>query len=868
MIGSAPGDRRTVILKFGGTSVASAECWETIEALLRERLAEGLRPIVVASAMSGVSNDLERLQKEALKERHIPLLDSIECRHRDLAQALGVDVDEVLGRDLALLKRLISGIALTGEVTAPLHARIMAIGELMSTRLGAAWLGTRGLSASWQDARELLVAQDPPFGASAYKRFLAATCDYESDPEQTARLAAIPEDVIVTQGFIAVDGQGRTVLLGRGGSDTSASLLAAKVGAVRCEIWTDVAGLYTIDPRLLPHARLLKRLAYDEAQEITSSGAKVLHPNCIPPVQRHAIPLHVRCLSRRDLSGTVISSEAADTVAQVKAISVKKGVLLFSLGTHRMWQEVGFLASVFGVFARHGVSVDLVSTSQTNVTVSLDATINALDKDAYDGLLAELRQHCDVLPIGPTAAVSLVGHQIRSILHLLGPALEAFEDEKIHLLSQAANDLNFTFVVDEKRAERLARTIHGQVFKYRKEDALLGPSWQELFGENLSTAAALPQAWWRNRRAELLELARGRTPLYVYDRETLTAAAGVLMELRSINRVFYAVKACFNEEVLRTFFDLGLGFECVSPGEVEHVLSLFPAIDPARILFTPNFAPREEYVTALERGVHVTLDNLHPLEAWPETFRGRDVFVRLDPGKGRGHHKHVKTAGAVSKFGVAPEQLDRLRELLDLSGARVVGLHAHTGSGILTPGNWEETARFLGAVAESFPEVRYLDLGGGLGIPEKPGDSRLDLARVDANLTRLRASLEPEVELWLEPGRYLVATAGVLLATVTQTKYKDPVHYVGCDAGMNSLIRPALYGAYHEIVNLSRLGEPGADYVNVVGPICESGDTIGYDRRLPRTREGDIVLIGTAGAYGHVMSSRYNLRPPAEEQVL
>jgi bifunctional diaminopimelate decarboxylase / aspartate kinase len=163
--------------------------------------------------------------------------------------------------------------------------------------------------------------------------------------------------------------------------------------------------------------------------------------------------------------------------------------------------------------------------------------------------------------------------------------------------------------------------------------------------------------------------------------------------------------------------------------------------------------------------------------------------------------------------------------------------------------------------------VRVLDLGGGLGVPERPGQSALDLAALDDLLRRFKA-VRPELELWLEPGRFLVAQAGVLLARVTQVKHKGEVTWVGLETGMNSLIRPALYGAYHPIYNLTRLDEPPGMVAHVVGPICETGDILGRSRRLPPTFEGDVVLIANAGAYGRVMSSRYNLREPAGEALL
>ncbi len=327
------------------------------------------------------------------------------------------------------------------------------------------------------------------------------------------------------------------------------------------------------------------------------------------------------------------------------------------------------------------------------------------------------------------------------------------------------------------------------------------------------------------------------------------------------------MKANANPDVLRVFYEAGIGFECVSPGEIRHVRDLFPGIDSDRLLFTPNFAPREEYEFGYEVGAHVTLDNLYPLMAWPEVFRGRDLFIRVDPGRGHGHHKYVRTAGAQSKFGVSPDQLDHLEALISSTGVRVVGFHSHVGSGIISPDTWSETAVFLATLAERFPNVETLDVGGGLGISERQGSPALDIEEVARELRKFKTA-HPNFNLWMEPGRFMVARSGVLLARVTQVKRKGAARYVGLETGMNTLLRPALYGAYHEIVNLTRLEEPLAVTVDVVGPICETGDVLGYGRRLPETEEGDVILIATAGAYGRVMSSYYNMREPAPEVVL
>jgi diaminopimelate decarboxylase/aspartate kinase len=227
----------------------------------------------------------------------------------------------------------------------------------------------------------------------------------------------------------------------------------------------------------------------------------------------------------------------------------------------------------------------------------------------------------------------------------------------------------------------------------------------------------------------------------------------------------------------------------------------------------------------------------------------------------------VRTAGVHSKFGVPLFELDELHSLVQDLGVRVVGLHAHTGSGVLQPESWSPTARCLIELTERFGEVRFIDIGGGLGVPEKPGQAPLDLAALDADLAVLRSEIGGR-ELWLEPGRFIVAQAGVLLAQVTQTKGKGDVQYLGVRTGMNSLIRPALYGAYHEIVNLSRLDQAATQVMTVVGPICETGDRLGSDRLLPPAAENDVILVANTGAYGQVMSSRYNLRERIAEIVI
>ncbi len=852
----------TVVLKFGGTSVSSLERWRVILDVIRRRRADGERVLVVCSALSGISNLLVEAVARAPRGEHGAALAEIVRRHEAFAAELGVGLDGV--RDyLDDLDRLLLGASLLGEVSPRQHARVLSAGELLSTRLGAAWLRAQGLDVAWLDARDILRSEPEP-NRPERSRYLQATVADDRDPALVDRLAGLG-DVVLTQGFIARNPDGATVLLGRGGSDTSAALLAARIGASRCEIWTDVPGMFSANPRLVPDARLLVQLGYDEAQEIASTGAKVLHPRCLPPVRRHGIPLEVRCTDRPELPGTRISTAGREGGPRVFAISAREGITLIRMDTVGMWQQVGFLADVFACFKRHGLSVDLVSTSETNVTVTLDPSDTAVDPAVLAALLAELGRHCRAEAVSGCAAVSLVGRRIRGLIHRLGPALQAFEEHRIHLISQAASDLNLTFVVDAAEADRLVVTLHELLFD-DVADPAIGPSWRSL--HEAPAAAPTPTAprWWRARAAELVAIAQDG-PRYVVHGPSVDAAARDLLGLRAVDRVLYATKANSHPEILRRLAALGVGLECVSPGEIDNAFASAPGLDPERVLFTPNFAPREEYVAAFARGVRVTLDNVEPLEAWPDVFAGRDVQIRVDPGTGRGHHDHVRTAGARSKFGISVDQIPRVAAPAAAVGARIVGLHAHAGSGIRTPGHWAEVATLLAGLAAELPDVRVLDVGGGLGVPEKDGDAALDLAALDRALLDVRRA-HPGFELWIEPGRYLVARAGVLVAPVTQTKRKGDVRYVGVATGMNSLIRPALYGAWHEIVNLSRLGAPPTERVTVVGPICESGDTLGRDRWLPPTEAGDVLLVDVTGAYGRAMSSRYNLREPADEVVI
>ena len=842
-----------LVLKFGGTSVSRPEYWELIARRVQSAQQQGRKALVVVSALSQVTNRLQ--QCVAGSQRLAALLEEIHAQHQTIFQAFSLQPAQAWTTQWTSLEQ-----ALSMKISdASQQAHVLAKGELLSSLMGAQILCHLGCDTAWLDSRAYLIAEQAANPLCV---------DVAVQPD--AAFVQVCEELggaLIAPGYVASDVDGNTVLLGRGGSDTSGAYFAALLGAEELQIWTDVPGLFTTNPRQVPSARLLKLLGYQEAQELASMGAKVLHPRCLLPARKWQIPLHIRCTASPAMQGTEISAHARDFGAQIKAIVQRRGLTVIVLEGLEMWQEVGFLAKVFACFDRAGLSVDLISTSESNVTVTLDTDALAISTDAIQRVVEDLMQYCEVSVVQHAASVSLVGNGIRTILHKLGPALEVFEQRRIYLVSQAANDLNLSFVVDDKDADKLVQQLHQQLIPGGLgADSVFGHTFSQLFG-----TGPVPERrplWWQLDAQTLLDAFADRDACYAYHLPTIAENCQRLKRINAVDQFWHACKANDQPQILKQVFDAGLGLECVSLQEVRHVQQHLPTCPPQRILFTPNFAPRAEYVAALQEGIHVTVDNMYCLQHWAGSFAGKQILLRVDPGSGLGHHKMVRTAGSNSKFGIPMNCLPEAMQICADHNIGIKGLHAHTGSGIMTPDNWQRTLTILLEFSAQLPDCQVINIGGGLGIPDKPDDLPLDTGALNQALMALRNETDRKFTLWMEPGRYVVAEAGVLLARVTQTKQKADIHYVGVATGMNALIRPALYGSYHQIANLTRLDRPATDIVNVVGPICETGDTLGTDRVLPATQEGDVLLIANTGAYGAVMASAYNRRTLPDALVL
>ncbi len=865
----SPASDRWIVLKFGGTSVSRRHRWDTIGRLAKRRAEEhsgegqDARVLVVVSALSGVTNELTAIADGAADS--VERVGKLEQRHREFLAELELDADEVLGERLSILRALATDPRAV-ERTLPWQAEVLGQGELLSSTLGAAYLRANGLDFGWMDARNWLQAAVLP-NQNAWSQRLSVSCSPFASAEWGEGFRQQPARMLLTQGFIARHRDGDTAILGRGGSDTSAAYFGALLGAQRVEIWTDVPGMFSANPREVPDARLLTRLDYAEAQEIATTGAKVLHPRSIKPCRDAGVPMAILDTERPELPGTSIDGNAA-TVPGVKAISRRNGIVLVSMESVGMWQQVGFLADVFERFKRHGLSVDLIGSSETNVTVSLDPSENLVNTNVLAALSADLTEICRVKVIAPCSAITLVGRGMRSLLHKLSDVWATFGRERVHMISQSSNDLNLTFVIDEVDADGLLPVLHAALIDSGampvEETSVFGPRWREI--ANGIRKRETP--WWHGERERLLAMAEAGTPRYAYHLPTVRARAQALNALAPIDQRYYAIKANSHPAILQLLVEEGFGLECVSLGELQRVFEIIPELSPRRVLFTPSFAPRAEYEAAYGLGVTVTLDNIESLQRWPEVFRGRDLWLRVDLGRGDGHHEKVRTGGKDSKFGLPVAKVETFVALARSLGTNVIGLHAHLGSGVETPQHWKQVCDELGGIAERIGSVDVIDIGGGLPIPYTEDDEPFDLEAWGAGLSEIKAAY-PGYRLAIEPGRYLVAEAGVLLLTVTQVVEKDEVRRVGLDAGMNALIRPALYDAWHDILNLSRLDDANDGVFDVVGPICESSDVLGKRRRLPdATSDGDVVLIADAGAYGFAMANAYNLRALPKEEVL
>jgi aspartate kinase len=446
-----------IVMKFGGTSVQDAQAIDRISRIVRDRQAE--KPVVVVSALAKITDQLLAMAAAAEagdRTRALDLCRAARERHYTTASDLlgekaFAPLAPVLEADFNGLEDLLRGVVAVGELTARTTDTISGFGERVSSKIAAAAFTQRGIDATHVDSRQCVVT-DANFGK--------AVPQFE---ETNARLIEIVKPLLdrgrvpVMGGFIGSTREGIATTLGRGGSDFSAAIVGAGLGATRIEIWTDVDGMMTTDPNMCPDARRIKTISFEEAAELAYFGAKVLHPATLLPAIQKNIPVLILNSRNPGCEGTRITATAPKSKSVFKAIAAKKRITIVDVVATRMLMAHGFLKSIFEVFADHRCPVDMVSTSEVSVSVTVDSN------ESIAAIAADLGKLADVKYEGRKAIVCLVGENIRNTPGIAAKVFSAIADVNIQMISQGASEINISFVIDEPDVPKVVSRLH-QVF--------------------------------------------------------------------------------------------------------------------------------------------------------------------------------------------------------------------------------------------------------------------------------------------------------------------------------------------------------------------------------------------------------------------
>jgi aspartate kinase len=452
-------------MKFGGTSVEDEDAFKRVRQIVCAH--REARPIVVLSAMSRVTDALlasVQVAAGAQVETALRSLDEHFARHRKVARALlspasAKICEALIERAQGEVAGLLHAVASRSQPLPLLQDEIVSYGERLSASLLAEVLRAANLRAQYVDARRCITTDDE-HGCAA-PLFTETTQSTRAELEPLIEMSIIP----VLGGFIASSSNGETTTLGRGGSDYTAAILGAAMGAREIQIWTDVPGVLTADPRIVGRAHTIPRLSYAEAAELAYFGAKVLHPKTIQPAVEQNIPVRI-CNSRAPETGSTLVCAETETSSQtVKAIAHKTGVTTIQVTSARMLGAYGFLRAIFEIFDRHRTVVDVVTTSEVSVSLSLDKAGD------LSPILRELESLGSVSVEKERAIVCVVGEGLRGTPGIAGRVFSIIEDINVSLISQGASSINLTFVIDEKRIAEAVGRLHAGLFKQRKKDA-------------------------------------------------------------------------------------------------------------------------------------------------------------------------------------------------------------------------------------------------------------------------------------------------------------------------------------------------------------------------------------------------------------
>jgi aspartate kinase len=449
---------RPLVMKFGGTSVADANAMSQVCRIVGQAVNGGAPVVLVVSAMSGVTDSLLAASRAA-RDGNLRAVDDgiggIRSRHwnvvRELFQHEGdAQLLAELAHEIDDVRAVLTSVGVLHELTPRGTDRVAAAGELMSSRIVAALLNRTGISARWVDPRRTLVT-DANFGAATPLPATVEAVGREIGPVLASGAVA------VIGGYIGASEDGITTTLGRGGSDYSAAIVGAALDASEIQIWTDVDGMLTGDPRVIPDARPVPQLSFEEASELAYFGAKVLHPSTILPAVERSIPVRILNTMRPESPGSVITGRSSSS-APLTAIACKRNVTVVDVTSTRMLAAHGFLKRVFEIFERHATSVDVVTTSEVSVsmTVDDDRRIEAIERDLAG--LASVRVE------GGMAIISAVGDNLRADPTIAVQVVEAFGRLPLRMVSQAASRRNVTVVINDADVPAAMSRLHAQFF--------------------------------------------------------------------------------------------------------------------------------------------------------------------------------------------------------------------------------------------------------------------------------------------------------------------------------------------------------------------------------------------------------------------
>jgi aspartate kinase len=453
-----------IVMKFGGTSVGDAAAINQVAEIVKNKLER--RPVVVVSAMTRVTDALLRIARIATERRYeeaAGVIDELQERHRTTVRELmaGAPVTDGYSLDWAErsidyqfneLKGLARSVATLGELTPRSQDAIVSFGERLSSVIVTAAFVARGIPAELVDSRQFVVTD---------KQFTRAAPDMAETRQRTRTvLSPMLDDgcVPVAQGFIGSTVDSITTTIGRGGSDYSAAIIGAALNAEAIEIWTDVDGLLTADPRAVKNARRIRVISFTEASELSYFGAKVLHPSTVTPAVEQGIPVHIFNTRNPGCEGTLIVARPPASKSLIKSIAFKRGVTIINVTSTRMLLAHGFLRAIFEVFEQHQTSVDVVTTSEVSVSMTLDST------DNLDAIQRDLSRIGEVSIEREKAIICVVGDNLKFTPGLAGRLFSAISDANINMISQGASEINLTFVTDESEVASVVERLHEAFF--------------------------------------------------------------------------------------------------------------------------------------------------------------------------------------------------------------------------------------------------------------------------------------------------------------------------------------------------------------------------------------------------------------------